>query len=434
MRDIILTLLVFGSLPFILRNPYVGVLVWSWLSYMSPHKLTWGFASSMPYAQIVALTLFASLLFSKDKKSIPVCSLTVIWALFLLWMIVTSISAFYPNDAYIQLVKIFKIQLIVFLTIMLINDQKRIDQLIWVIVISIGFFSVKGGIFTILSGGLYRVWGPPGGFIAENNALAVATLMIIPLMIYLYNIVDRKWGKYVLVISIILSLISVVGSQSRGALIAILATGVFFWLKSNSKLLIGAFIIVVASAGFTLMPQNWHERMNTISEYKQDASAMSRINSWKYSINVANSHLTGAGLESWQAEAFAIYAPNPDSVYAAHSIYFSILADHGWPGFLMFLLILVQFWRYLSQTIKSTKNQPAYSNQNILARMLQVTIIAYMAGGAFLSLAYFDLPWHIIAISVLLRKITMVPRDPTHTNRTTRITSRPQDDARPGLL
>lgn len=38
----------------------------------------------------------------------------------------------------------------------------------------------------------------------------------------------------------------------------------------------------------------------------------------------------------------------------------------------------------------------------LLARMLQVSLVAYLSGGAFLSLSYFDLPWHLIAVALLL--------------------------------
>jgi putative inorganic carbon (hco3(-)) transporter len=50
MRDIIVTAIVFGLLPMALSRPYVGLYLYSWLSYMNPHKLTWGFATSMPFA------------------------------------------------------------------------------------------------------------------------------------------------------------------------------------------------------------------------------------------------------------------------------------------------------------------------------------------------------------------------------------------------
>jgi hypothetical protein len=44
MRSLLVALLVFGSLPIIIVRPHVGVLVWSWIGYMNPHRLTWGFA------------------------------------------------------------------------------------------------------------------------------------------------------------------------------------------------------------------------------------------------------------------------------------------------------------------------------------------------------------------------------------------------------
>jgi probable O-glycosylation ligase (exosortase A-associated) len=403
MRDIALTLLVFGSLPFILRRPFIGVLVWSWLSYMNPHRLTWGFAFDMPFAQIVAITLLFSLLFSREKLKIPFNGTIVIWILFILWMLITSIFAIYPDYAMDQFIKVSKIQIVTFLTLMLMTTQQRIHQLIWVIAVSIGYFSGKGGLFTILTGGSSRVWGPPGGFIQENNSLAMATLMIIPLIIYLYQVHRKqKWIALGLATVGVLSLVSVLGSQSRGALVSIIAVSGFLWLKTKSKLLSGIVMVLLGLILVSFMPQSWHDRMDTISSYQEDASAMGRINAWTYSINVASARLTGAGFESWSVENFTRWAPNPADVHAAHSIYFGVLGDHGWPGLIMFLLILFFTWRTLSKTIRRTNSKPEYSHQNLLARMLQVSMIAYMSGGAFLSLSYFDLPWHVIAIALLL--------------------------------
>jgi len=75
------------------------------------------------------------------------------------------------------------------------------------------------------------------------------------------------------------------------------------------------------------------------------------------------------------------------------------LADHGWPGLFMFLTVIAMAWHNLSWVIKNAVATPmAY-----LASSIKVSLIAYMSGGAFLSLAYFDLPWHLYAISILLR-------------------------------
>ncbi|MEZ5529330.1 MAG: putative O-glycosylation ligase, exosortase A system-associated [Porticoccaceae bacterium] len=403
MRDILVTLLIFGTLPFILRHAYVGVLVWSWISYMNPHRLTWGFAYDMPFAMIVALTLFVSFLFSKEKQALPFNATLGVWVLFILWMGITTFNAFYPDAAMEMYTEILKIQVMTFITLILITDRRKLELLIWVIVCSIGFFSVKGGVFTLLTGGGFRVYGPPLSNIYENNALAVAVLMVIPLMVYLYRVSTNIWVRRGLIFAIAMSLVAVVGSQSRGALLSILAVGIFFWLKTKTKVISGFIIVLLASLLVAFMPESWHERMDSIRDYQDDPSAMARINSWQYSINVADDRLTGGGLRSWSKQTFAIYAPVPEWVFVAHSIYFSVLADHGWPGLIMFLAILGLTWRNLSQVIKRTRDDPS-SPPNVLARMLQVSLIAYMSGGAFLSLSYFDLPWHLIAISLLLNR------------------------------
>lgn len=402
MRDVVVSLIVLVGLVYTLKRPYIGILLWSWLSYMNPHRLTFGFAYSMPFAQITAVVLLGAILFSKQKQGIPLGGITIAWSFFVLFMGLTTVLAYFPDEAAIQFKKVIKIQLVTFLTFVVITDFDKLKKLIWVIVLSIGFYSVKGGVYTILQGGGGRVWGPPGGFIQDNNNLAVAILMVIPLMIFLYNASANLWVKKGLVFATILSMLSVLGSQSRGALLAIAAVGLFFWFKSNKKI-VSAFLITIVAVGlYRFMPESWFERMNTMRKFEEDSSAVGRLNAWEYAVNAANNNVFGMGLESWSYETFALYAPNPLDMHAAHSIYFSTLADHGWIGLILFLLIFFMAWRKLKGIIKKTKDNDELSEYNFVARMIQISFIAYFVGGAFLSLAYFDLPWHLVSLAVLL--------------------------------
>lgn len=400
MRDLLVTFLVMGSLPFILKRPYIGILVWSWLAYMNPHRLTWGFAYTMPFSFIVAAVLMVAVFMDRSKKSIPFDKTTITWILFLIWLTISTVLAMFPSSAWPMFDRIVKIQVVTFLTMMLMTDQKRIDWLICVIVLSIGFYSVKGGIFTVANGGVFRVWGPPGSFIEENNSLALATLMTVPLMVYLFQIVTFKWLKPVIALMILLSLASALGSQSRGALVAIIAVAGYFWLSSPYKLLTGPMLAILAILGLMFMPDSWHERMETIKHYQEDESAMGRINAWHYAINVANDRLFGAGLQSWKLESFSMYAPDPLAVHAAHSIFFGVLGDCGWVGMFLFIAVLAMTWGNLNWVIKRAGRE---TNPAKLAQMIKVSLVAYFSGGAFLSLSYFDLPWHLIAIGLLLR-------------------------------
>jgi len=371
---------------------------------MNPHRLSWGFAYNMPFALMTAVVVFLSILFTKEIRKFPVELVTVLWVFFVFFMGVTTIFAYYPDAALNYYERIVKIQIFCFLSIMLITDMEKLKHLLWVIVASIGFFSVKGGLFTLMTAGGYRVWGPADSFIADNNTLAVAILMTIPLMVYLSQIATVRWVKYGLLAASVLSLFTIIGSQSRGAFVAIAAVGLIYWFKSDYKLITGFLVLILAMALLAFAPESWYERMSTIENYQEDASAMGRLNAWEYAINAANDNLLGVGLNSWKSETFALYAPDPTAVHAAHSIYFSVLADHGWIGLMLFLLIFYLAWRKLNKLIKKTSGDTEAREIYLLAKMLQISLLAYFVGGAFLSLSYFDLPWHIVSFVILLER------------------------------
>lgn len=407
MRDILVFAAVFGLLPFILRNPYVGVLTWSWLSYMNPHRLTWGPAYSFPFAQLVAGTLLVSLFLDKEKKRFPMNGLVGLWIVFLIWTVITSATAIYPDRAWDFEIQIFKIQIIIFLSLWIMGSDHRIKLMVWVIFFSIGFFGIKGGIFTLTTGGVGRVYGPAGSFIDDNNHLAVAMLMVLPLGFYLRkHEVTKTWQKHAMTAALLLVTLSVIASYSRGAFLAIAAVAVYLWWKTPGKALTGMVGVVVLAVLVLFMPQSWHDRMSSIGDYENDASSQERLNSWGYSISIANDRLTGGGYRSWSRKTFKRWAKNPNIVFVAHSIYFSVLADHGWPGLIMFFLLFVGGWRYAGRVSRFAAQSQHEDAPWIydLANMIRVSIVAYAVGGAFLSLSYFDLPWHLLAIIVLLER------------------------------
>ena len=78
MRDIALALFIFGMIPFILMRPFVGLLVWSWLGYMNPNRLCYGFAINFPWVYLVAVVTLIGLVFSKESKKLPLSAISVL--------------------------------------------------------------------------------------------------------------------------------------------------------------------------------------------------------------------------------------------------------------------------------------------------------------------------------------------------------------------
>lgn len=157
-------------------------MVFAWLGLMNPHRLTWGFAYSLPLAASVAIVTLTAFLFTKEKKGLTKSALVWFLIAFLLWTIITTQFALNPDAAQEYLMRVVKIILMTLITISLLYDKRRILILVMVIALSIGFYGIKGGIFTILSGGGHLVLGPAKSFIANNNEIGLVVCMVIPLL------------------------------------------------------------------------------------------------------------------------------------------------------------------------------------------------------------------------------------------------------------
>src|SRR5687768_2934324 len=158
-RDIFVFVVIVGSLPFCFLRPWIGVLVWSWIGYMNPHRLTWGFAHDLPFAQMVAIATLCGLIVTKEKYPLPGVREVYLLVLFFLIMSLSTLFAYYPVDAWDQFDKVWKIFLMTFITVILFQDPKKVRALIWVIALSIGFYGLKGGIWVLRTGGAHNVQG-----------------------------------------------------------------------------------------------------------------------------------------------------------------------------------------------------------------------------------------------------------------------------------
>ena len=136
----------------------------------------------------------------------------------------------------------------------IMRSQVRIQALIWIMVLSIGYFGVKGGGFTIVNGGAYTVLGPPESIIEDRNHLALACCMIIPLMNYLRVTTANRLIKIGLMLAMALTIISVIGSYSRGGFLALSVTAFVFWLRSSGKLMTMVLLLACFIPAVSLMP------------------------------------------------------------------------------------------------------------------------------------------------------------------------------------
>jgi probable O-glycosylation ligase (exosortase A-associated) len=416
MRDYLLTLIVVGLVPVAVMRPWIGVLAWHWIGLMNPHRLTWDFAYTMQFAAMIAVATLVGLVFTKDRKPVPSTAEMWLMGVLLACFAFTTPFAWAPDHAWAQLEKVAKIILMTLVTTMLIFGRERIRMLFLVLALSIGFFGVKGGIFTLRTGGGEMVQGPEGSFIEGNTFIGLALNMVIPVLVAIALEEKNRWFRRGLYLAVALSVVSVIFTYSRGAWLGLAAIAPFVIMQLPGKAIKSALVAVIAAlivAAPIVFPDRIFTRADALINYETDCSANQRLMSWVVHWNIATTYpLTGAGFnfeESTNGRYLEFgtekYAHCFDAeTSAAHNIYFQILGQHGFVTFGLWLALLVIVQVKLTRLRKAARLSLETSWMATYATGLQIGLVGYLVSGAFLSSAYFDLPWLYYALLVIMMR------------------------------
>ncbi|MBF0446710.1 MAG: putative O-glycosylation ligase, exosortase A system-associated [Magnetococcales bacterium] len=454
MRDLVLTLFIFGMLPYAFLRPVVGLYLWAWISYMNPHRLTWSYAYSFRFNYFVAIiTILGVVFFWRKREKIPSTGPVFLLTLFFIWVCLSTLLAFSPGGAWIDFVRFFKIYLMLLITFLTVGSRRSITILVVIIAVSIGFFGIKGGVFTILTGGQFHILGPEDSFFYDNNTFALAEVMVIPLFMFFRTQLKNRWLRLFVLICTVLAVIAVIGSYSRGGLVGLMVVIFFFWLRTPGKIKITVFIPLVMVVIFSSMPEKWQDRMSVLAEsvtvikpvkdfiedppnlfesrsafdesnnpfnldetdddffeteesrLLADMSVQGRFQAWGFAWNLAlDRPIFGGGFHAFTQRAYDIYYPGVIR-RDAHSIYFEVMGEQGFGGLLIWLLLHFSVFRMQGSIVRRTKNVEELLWAHELARYMGIGLLGYYSAGAFLGLAYFDLPFHYLAIIIILQKV-----------------------------
>jgi putative inorganic carbon (hco3(-)) transporter len=394
-----------GFVPTTLAFPFVGVLLWSWISFMNPHRVAWGWASNTPWAAIVFTATLAGCVIAREPRRFALNATTAMVLVFMACISLTSLAALAPADLVeAKWSTVMKSFLFLLIAASLLTNKVRIHALVWIMVISIGFFGVRGGAFALLTGGAYRVYGPPDTMIEDNNHLAAAILVTLPLANYLRLQSQHKVVRIGLAIAMGLMLLAIVASYSRGALLGLITVALFLWWNSSAKILPAIALIIALTGALSFMPQSWFDRMSTIQSYSQDESAETRLTMWTTSLTMAlDRPLTGSGFMGPYTQSVVDEFVPGAPARAVHSIYFEVIGEHGLPTFLVWLSLSVIGYVNANRVRRLTKNVPNLTWCNDLARMAHVSITGFLVSGTFLSLCYWDFYFMVLIVLAATR-------------------------------
>ncbi len=431
MRDIVILVGILALIPMILRRPYIGVLAWTWIAILNPHREAFGFSTSLrPNLVIVLVTLIAFVI-SSERKGWPGGKLAMSFVAFIGWTTLTAVIAPDP-EASLEFYNDFVVKMAVHMVILLIliNTPHRLISLVWTYALSLGYHAVKIGLVTIYSGfviGRYTGFGPADTMIDDRNHFAVAMLMLAPILFFLWKHADHKVMRNLAMIGMGMCFLAVIGSFSRGGMITMAAMMAFLWTKTNHKFVSATLIIVLALGAASFAPPEYKARIATTfdqfagkesaydDEQRLDESFCLRVANWQLGLDMAkDSPIFGHGLRSIQNKNIAtaylsdshVCSDSPKyKVRAAHNIYVEVLTDSGFPGLFLFLFILIGSWLSCGRIARMAKGRADLLWAYDLASMMQVSVTGYAIGGVLLSLAYYDGYFIIVCMIIVLHRI-----------------------------
>lgn len=407
MRDLLVSLFIVGSLPTCFRRPFIGLLMFTLLAYMRVQDLTWGFARFQRWSFYVAIVTLAGFLVSSDGKrfmsnDMRNWMMVALIALVGASLVVGGYTTKFDLNIYIDFIKVIGVAL--FTTGVVVN-REYLRILVWVVALSFGFFGVKSGVASIVSGGNLKIIQGPGGMLADNNDFALALCMGVPMLLALGWADPRPLIKRVFLAMVPLTGLTIMATHSRGAFVAMSATmGVIVWRAKNRVAAIAVALLIV-TAGVLVAPRSYVERLWTIKEYETEGSAKGRLDAWKVAFHMIESNpVLGVGFDKFQRN-YKRYDPNAltsdegnEGTRVAHNSYLQIWAECGTPAFLLYMGLIVlsylDLWRVRAQA------QRRYFSSWILTycTMFEASLTAFVVGSFFLNRAHFDLFYHFVAI------------------------------------
>jgi len=296
-----------------------------------------------------------------------------------------------------------------------------------------GFLDVERVAFVyLLSAGIYAAvilarfqvgaeqWRLGSLYYYDANEFATLAVMSVPLGVYFMVRPRPLWRRLVSGTAVALLAVGFVWAGSRGGFLALLAVAVFLLVRYRGihvrwRALTTALLALVFAATTT---DTYWEKMSTILQPKDDYNVtgeQGRVKVWKRGLGYMLQHpVLGVGANNF-ATAEGTISPLARNATAgrgvkwsvAHNSFLQIGAELGVPGLIFFVVMMGSAFGAL-RAVQRTRLRWAPGERSPptvqLAQALTAALVGYLVGGFFLSLAYRDLLYTLLALVVALRK------------------------------
>lgn len=407
------TILVFVGLTvgwgFALQSALYAACLYLWIAYFRPESWAWSdiFVSlNLSYfagGYLVLRTMLAGTRITFDWRS---------WLLllFLAQSLLSTALGLNPAYSFEYWWDFAKMIVVSLLLTNIIQTRADLRLVLIVISLSLGFEAAKQGwAQLVLNPGGRNDNGVP--FLGDNNLVAVGMAMLIPIIGALAT-TSSGWQKRAFQALNIGVVYRGLSTYSRGGFLSIGAVSAIWFWRSPHKLKTLFAVLIAAALILPVLPQQFWDRMSTITAPadQRDDSQQSRLHFWQVAVAMANDRpLTGVGHAGYP-RAYNQYDWTEGRFFtnrAVHSAWFGVFAELGYPGLLLFLLIVFSALRACRRVRLAAKRGELEGPLGAYAVAFESSLVAFIVGGSFVSFQYCEMLWHYFALTIALERVAV---------------------------
>jgi probable O-glycosylation ligase (exosortase A-associated) len=412
MRSIFLLFIFLGLVGLGLRAPFVLVLGYVWVDLVTPQSISYMILPALPVSLIFGCAACAAAVLAPRDPSISLRPTLLLLIMFAMWMTASLTWAVLPDHAMEKWNWAVKTVAFSCIVPYLIRTRVHLETLLWTIVLCGMAHAIPFGSKVVLSGGGYgKALGVASGNtgLAEGSTLAMFATMLIPFCWFLWKhcsiVKPTRQVKLMVVAFGVSAALTAVGTYARTGLVAlaVLAAAAIVYSKQKAKLVVGLALLVPVAAVF--VADQWVERMGTLNNVGSETSAMGRLAVWQWTLDYVAAHPWGGSFGVYRINTFEMPLEDGSMLTGAakafHSIYFEILGELGYPGFILFMLIVLTTIRSLVAVKKAALDDWTKD----LATCTLAALLVYLAAGAFIGVAFQPFFYYLASIAVVLQNL-----------------------------
>jgi O-antigen ligase len=285
-------------------------------------------------------------------------------------------------------------------TIILIDRVELLKKLMLVLTVLMIYVSVFS---------MFRKGVGSGAYFADENDISLYNNTWLPFAYFLFLVEKNKIKKIIYAAGVIIGIIGVVISFSRGGFVGLACVFFIIWLFSPRKVLNLSIILLLAGIMYLSADQAYWTEMSTVTD-TNESTATARFYFWDAAWQMFLDHPLGVGGNNFQ-----VLFPEYQSQWfgrdmwgmVAHSLWFTLIPELGIFGIIIYfslLFINLKDVFYLKRLRKDNEDEDLRYLYYISLAFLG-SFAGYFASGSLISVLYYPHYWYLCGILVASKRI-----------------------------